>query len=49
MIIQKKKISFNIVWDNLISKKDLYGEILKSKLYHVGDEKGLKKVLNSIT
>tara|TARA_B100001540_G_C15751304_1_gene617150 strand:- start:240 stop:944 length:705 start_codon:yes stop_codon:yes gene_type:complete len=45
----EKKISFNIVWDNLISKKDLYGEILKSKLYHVGDEKGLKKVLNSIT
>ncbi len=44
-----KKFSFNFVWDNLIKKKSLYGEILKSNLYHVGDEKGLKEASNTMT
>tara|TARA_Y100001970_G_C14180407_1_gene829517 strand:- start:908 stop:1609 length:702 start_codon:yes stop_codon:yes gene_type:complete len=37
----QKKFSFNIVWDSLIRKKLLYGELMQSKWYHVGDIHGL--------
>ena len=38
---KKRKFSFNEIWDFLISQDDLYGEIMNSKWYHVGDLKGL--------
>ena len=37
----KKSFSFNDVWDNLIANENLYGQIMKSNWYHVGDIKGL--------
>jgi MurNAc alpha-1-phosphate uridylyltransferase len=37
----KKSFSFNQVWDDLISKKKLCGEIMTTNWYHVGDESGL--------
>ena len=45
----KNSFSFNDVWDDLISKKKLYGEIMKTNWYHVGDVNGLiiVKKLNS--
>ncbi len=41
-----KKFSFNVVWDDLIKNNSLYGNIMQSKLYHVGDIEGLKKAKN---
>ena len=38
--------SFNIVWDYLIKKNLLCGNISKSKLFHVGDIHGLNIVKN---
>ena len=46
---KKKKISFNIIWDNQINKKLLTGNIMNSHLYHVGDARCLKEIINSIT
>ena len=46
---KKKKISFNIIWDDQINKKLLTGNIMNSHLYHVGDVRGLKEIVNSIT
>jgi len=37
----KKSFSFNDVWDSLIANENLYGQIMKSNWYHVGDIKGL--------
>ena len=37
----KNNFSFNDVWDDLIAKEKLYGEIMKTNWYHVGDAKGL--------
>ena len=37
----KKSFSFNDVWDDLIAKEKLCGQIMKSTWYHVGDMKGL--------
>ena len=39
-----KKFSINLIWDILINKGELYGELMKSKWYHVGDPKGLSIV-----
>ena len=36
-----KKFSFNNVWDHLIYNDSLYGEIMNSDWYHVGDIQGL--------
>ena len=36
-----KKFSFNKIWDYLILKEKLCGQIIQSKWYHVGDIKGL--------
>jgi len=35
------KFSFNAVWDSLIYQKKLYGQIMQSNWYHVGDIQGL--------
>ena len=43
------KFSFNDVWDFQINKNALYGNLMVSKLYHVGDENGLKAAINSNT
>ena len=44
-----KKFSFNLVWDYLIKRNSLYGQLMVSQLYHVGDENGLNKAINSNT
>jgi len=36
-----KKFSINIVWDYLISREMLFGEIMRTNWYHVGDMQGL--------
>lgn len=40
----KRKFSFNEVWDYLINKQLLYGFIMKTEWYHVGDIHGLRIV-----
>lgn len=35
------KFSFNIVWDHFIKKNSLFGKIMTSDWYHVGDIQGL--------
>ena len=47
--IKLKKFSFNYIWDSLIKKNSLHGTLMSSELYHVGDKKGLKTALKSIT
>jgi len=44
----KNRFSFNDVWDSLIAKEELLGEIMKTNWYHVGDINGLAivKTLN---
>ena len=41
------KFSFNDVWDFQIKKNTLYGNLMSSNLYHVGDKNGLKAAVNS--
>ena len=43
------KFSFNDVWDIRIKNSALYGNLTLSHIYHVGDIKGLKEVINSNT
>ena len=43
------KSSFNHVWDYQINKSSLYGNIMFSRLYHVGDKNGLNEAINSDT
>ena len=43
------KFSFNDVWNVQIKKNALYGNLMQSKLYHVGDENGLKLAIDSNT
>ena len=38
------KLSFNSVWDYLIDNQKLFGQIMKSNWYHVGDIHGLNIV-----
>ena len=40
-LFTKKKFSFNEVWDFLIKEKKLFGNIMRTKWYHVGDMQGL--------
>ena len=47
--IQKEKFSFNIVWDKLIDKQLIFGDIMKSEWYHIGDINGLKEAENFMT
>ena len=44
-----RKFSFNDVWDFQIKKNALYGKLMLSSLYHIGDENGLKAAINSNT
>ena len=43
------KFSFNDVWNFQIRKNALYGKLMHSNLYHVGDKNGLKEAINSNT
>ena len=45
----QKNFSFNIVWDNLINKKLIFGDVMKSDWYHVGNIKGLNEAKNLMT
>ena len=40
-LFSKSKFSFNEVWDLLIKEKKLYGNVMKTNWYHVGDIQGL--------
>ena len=42
-------ISFNELWDFQIKHYSLYGKVMKSRLFHVGDIEGLKKANLAIT
>ena len=46
---KQKNFSFNKIWNELIDKKLIYGDIMESKWFHVGDIKGLKEAENIIT
>ena len=46
---KKEKFSFNLIWDQLIDKQLIFGDIMQSDWYHVGDIKSLKEVENLIT
>jgi len=41
--ILETKFSFNKIWDDLIKKDQLFGSIMSSLLFHVGDLKGLEE------
>ena len=43
------KFSFNNVWDVQIKRNALYGNLMLSNWYHVGDLKGLEEAINSNT
>ena len=43
------KFSFNEVWDLQIKKKKLYGNLMSSNLYHIGNIEGLDDARNSLT
>ena len=43
------KLSFNEIWDFQIKKKKLYGNLMSSNLYHIGNIKGLNNAINSPT
>ena len=45
--INLNKFSFNEVWDFQISNDSLYGELMSSNWYHVGDLEGLNDAINS--
>ena len=47
--INFKKFSFNNIWDFQINKNALYGKLMSSNWYHVGDLKGLNKTMNLTT
>lgn len=46
---KKESFSFNLVWDQLINNQLVFGEVMKSDWYHIGNIKGLKEVENLIT
>ena len=43
------KFSFNKVWDAQIKKRKLYGNLMSSNLYHIGNIKALNNANNSLT
>ena len=45
---QKEKFSFNVVWDKLIDRQLISGDVMKSDWYHIGDIKALKEAENLI-
>ena len=40
---QKGNFSFNIIWDKLMAKKLIFGNVMKSDWYHIGNINGLKE------
>tara|TARA_B100000315_G_scaffold173880_1_gene162335 strand:+ start:285 stop:989 length:705 start_codon:yes stop_codon:yes gene_type:complete len=46
---KKEKFSFNMVWDQLIDKQLLFGDVMTSDWYHIGNKKGLKEAENLMT
>ena len=44
-----KKFSFNIVWDRLIDKQNIFGDVMKSDWFHIGDINGLRESEKFIT
>ena len=44
-----KNFSFNLIWDDLILKEILFGEIMSSDWYHVGDKQGLEEIRKIVT
>ena len=47
--IEENKFSLNTVWDSLIQKNLLKGQLMSSNCFHVGDIKGLIKVKKIIS
>lgn len=47
--IEENKFSLNVVWDSLIEKNLLKGQLMSSSCFHVGDIKGLNKVKKIIS
>tara|TARA_Y100000590_G_scaffold327381_1_gene371685 strand:+ start:86 stop:787 length:702 start_codon:yes stop_codon:yes gene_type:complete len=47
--IKLRKFSFNLIWDRQISINSLYGSLMKSHLFHVGDIKGLEQAVKFAT
>lgn len=43
-----KKFSFNDIWNSCINTKTLYGNIMTSSWYHVGDPEGLNTAKKSL-
>ena len=46
---QNEKFSFNIVWDNLIDRQLIFGDVMKSDWHHIGDIKALKEAENLLS
>ena len=46
---QQCKLLFNLIWDRQISINSLYGSLMKSHLFHVGDIKGLEQAVKFAT
>ena len=46
---QKEKFSFNIVWDKLIDRQLISGDVMKSDWHHIGDIKALKEAENLLS
>jgi len=46
---QQQKFSFNLLWDDQIKNKLIFGDIMDSHWYHIGDIKGLKEAESSIS
>ena len=46
---KKKVFSFNEVWDDLIYNELLYGDVMNTNWYHVGDMRGLAIARNLST
>jgi NDP-sugar pyrophosphorylase family protein len=40
---KQQKFSFNLLWDDQIKKKLIFGDIMNSHWYHLGDMKSLKE------
>jgi len=46
---QNEKFSFNLVWDNLIDRQLIFGDVMKSDWHHIGDIKALKEAENLLS
>ena len=46
---KNEKFSFNLVWDNLIDRHLIFGDVMKSDWHHIGDIKALKEAENLLS